>query len=373
VRIIQVASDEAKGIIHHVEKELSAHHSPDLFHILQELVRATARTLVSLVQQAHKELDEIKIKLEKLRKKKEALLTICENYLSFSSTVSDFAKNLEQEIKQLTEKKSMTELKCKKTIEQRAKTKELIQTISQEYHPYNIQTGQQRSSEELNTSLNQLFNEIKELALPAGLSDSAMRRIAKANRLIGKMVATQTFYFDTIKIKVEALTLQEEVEQTVYNQLIPALYLDLVASRAKTAEKRQEVRQKSEQLLERLKEKNNPIWLLSCEELEVVVQVALECAQLWRRSSSCVEGRNGQLSCNHHTLHRMSNRRLNALTTIHNYWIKRPDSTTAAERFFASQPANLFEHLYKQMPLPPRPARKRKKIQPKNYLTLLTA
>ena len=43
VRVIQVTSDEAKGIIHHVEKELSAHHSPDLFHILQELVWATAR------------------------------------------------------------------------------------------------------------------------------------------------------------------------------------------------------------------------------------------------------------------------------------------------------------------------------------------
>ncbi len=199
-----------------------------------------------------------------------------------------------------------------------------------------------------------------------------MARIAKANRLLGKMVATQNFYFDTIKVKVEALTLQEEVEQTVYNQLIPALYLDLVASRAKTASQRQEVRQKSEQLLERLKEKNNPIWQLSEEDLEAVVQVALECAQLFQRSSSCVEGRNGQLSCSHHTLHRMSNRKLNALTVIHNYWIKRPDSTTAAERFFGCQPKELFEHLYEQMPLPPRPARKRQKQQPKNYLTLLT-
>lgn len=50
VRVIQVTSDEAKAIIHHVEKELSAHHSPDLFHILQELVWATARILASRVQ-----------------------------------------------------------------------------------------------------------------------------------------------------------------------------------------------------------------------------------------------------------------------------------------------------------------------------------
>ena len=126
-------------------------------------------------------------------------------------------------------------------------------------------------------------------------------------------------------------------------------------------------------MLEKLKGENNPIWLLSEEELEVVVQVALECAQLFQRSSSCVEGRNGQLWLRHHSLHRMSNRRLNALTVIHNYWIKRPDGTTPAERFFGSQPKELFEHLYSQMPLPPRPARKRQKQQPKNYLTLLTA
>lgn len=301
------------------------------------------------------------------------MLSICQNELNLSCGASEFAKQLDQEILQLTEKKRIAELKYKTTSEQAAKAKELIQTISQEYHPYNLQTGHPRTSEELNVSLNQLFNQIKELALAAGLSDGAMRKIAKANRLIGKMVATQSFYFDTIKVKVEALTLQEEVEQAVYNQLIPALYLDLVANRAKTANQRQEVRQKSEQLLEKLKAENNPIWQLSEEELEVVVKVALECAQLFQRSSSCVEGRNGQLSLRHHTLHRMSNRKLNALTVIHNYWIKRTDGTTAAERFFASQPKDLFEHLYKQMPLPPRPARKRQKIQPKNYLTLLTA
>lgn len=48
-----------------------------------------------------------------------------------------------------------------------------------------------------------------------------------------------------------------------------------------------------------------------------------------------MEGRNGQLSLHHHGKHHLSERKLSALTAMHNYFIRRPDGTTAAERFFA--------------------------------------
>ncbi|MGD9822814.1 DUF6399 domain-containing protein [Desulfobacter sp.] len=38
--------------------------------------------------------------------------------------------------------------------------------------------------------------------------------------------------------------------------------------------------------------------------------------------------------------------------------LKRSDGTTAAERFFESKPANMFEWLVEKMPLPARPRRK---------------
>ena len=36
VRVVQVSADEAKGIRNHTERGLGAHHSPDVFHVLQE-------------------------------------------------------------------------------------------------------------------------------------------------------------------------------------------------------------------------------------------------------------------------------------------------------------------------------------------------
>ena len=86
---------------------------------------------------------------------------------------------------------------------------------------------------------------------------------------------------------------------------------------------------------------------------------ARPCATWFQRSSSCVEGRNGQLELRHHSLHRLSPRKRAALTVIHNYWLKRADGTTAAERFFGAKPADLFAWLLECQPLPARPARRR--------------
>jgi Family of unknown function (DUF6399) len=95
------------------------------------------------------------------------------------------------------------------------------------------------------------------------------------------------------------------------------------------------------------------------EEKKKVEEVAQDSAGLFQRSSSCVEGRNGRLSLQHHGHSRVSERRLKALTVIHNYMVKRPDGTTAAERFFGQQHKDVFSWLLERMPDLPRPAPKR--------------
>lgn len=52
----------------------------------------------------------------------------------------------------------------------------------------------------------------------------------------------------------------------------------------------------------------------------------------------------------------MNTRKLKAATVIHNYFIRRPDGTTAAERFFGNAPASLFGHLLAVTDYPSAPA-----------------
>ena len=100
---------------------------------------------------------------------------------------------------------------------------------------------------------------------------------------------------------------------------------------------------------------------LSEQDRLLIAHVVEQCAQLFQRSSSCVEGRNGHLSLFHHGHHRLMSRKLEALTVVHNFMKVRPDGTTAAERFFGHEPRDAFEWLVEHMPLPARPSKSRPK------------
>ena len=93
---------------------------------------------------------------------------------------------------------------------------------------------------------------------------------------------------------------------------------------------------------------------------------AQEMVTKFQRTSSAVEGRNGYLSQMHHNRRGLSSQRLQVMTTIHNFHLRRSDGTTAAQRLFGQPSPDLFEWLVHQMPNLPQ-ARRRKvtlKAQP---------
>ena len=91
-----------------------------------------------------------------------------------------------------------------------------------------------------------------------------------------------------------------------------------ISKQANNADERRRLRALSQNMLGLLQEEGGPFGGLSADESTLIEKVGAECASLFHRSSSCVEGRNGQLSLRHHGLHRLSNRKLAALTAVHN-------------------------------------------------------
>jgi hypothetical protein len=86
-------------------------------------------------------------------------------------------------------------------------------------------------------------------------------------------------------------------------------------------------------------------------------------AEIFQRSSSNVEGRNGYLSLRNHQLRGLDLPRKRAcLTTIHNFFLTRPDGTTAAERFFGQKPRSLFAAILNSVELPPAPRSPQRKF-----------
>ena len=146
----------------------------------------------------------------------------------------------------------------------------------------------------------------------------------------------------------------------MHNCLIPGFYLEKVSQKEKDPERKQRSRQRSLELLSVLTDRDGPFSICDDREIARMVKKAKACAGIFQRSSSCVEGRNAQLSLHHHGMHRLSDRKLKSLTVIHNFYLKRSDGTTAAERFFESKPSNMFDWLLNEMDSPPRPRSKRK-------------
>ena len=135
----------------------------------------------------------------------------------------------------------------------------------------------------------------------------------------------------------------------------PRSYLARVAEKASDAAERHRLRELSREILARARSPDG-LWGTLCPEVQADLERKAQiCADLFQRSSSCVEGRNGQLSLKHHALHRFTLRKLQALTVLHNYLIRRADGTTAAERFYGTPPRDLFAWLLGRLSVPARP------------------
>jgi hypothetical protein len=204
------------------------------------------------------------------------------------------------------------------------------------------------------------LNEIKRLATEAGLSDHSKRLLAKARKMVPAMRETLAFFERQSCARVASLGLSDAEQRYVLEQLVAAEYLKRAAGKGSDAEARERLRQKAAEVLGR------PPGSLSIATAEALRRwtelnrVVNECVALFQRSSSCVEGRNGQLSLRHHSFHTLSGDNLRALTVVHNCFLRRPDGTTAAERFFGTKPPDLFQWLLDRLDMPPRPARKRR-------------
>ena len=343
VKVVQSTSDEARGIVNHVEQHLNAHHSPDIFHVQQDITKGTSAAMSGKVRAAQQIVEtlENELKARAVADKK-----------SQRGRPSALSLKEDDEIQSglLASKEKLTTLQSQQLAIQEAK-----KGIGAVYDPYDLDTGAARSTEQVQQGLLQNFDMIEQNASAANLRETALDKIKKAKRACSGLVATITFYWMMVNRLIESLSLSYKHEQLLRDTLIPAHYLMIASKKAKTAAIRYQIKQKTEQLFACLK--NNEIWSNKGQiEQGLLMNTAKECAQLFQRSSSCLEGRNGYLSLRHHGLHYLSERKLGALTVIHNYFTTRSDHTTAAERLFGKKPRDLFEHITKTLSSVSRPA-----------------
>ena len=196
---------------------------------------------------------------------------------------------------------------------------------------------------------------IRSVAQHEGLSQTCLERIDKAERVVPKMQATIEFVSGYVHKQVRQLALTPPVSYALHAHLIPSCYLERVAQ-TRPVSAGEPLRELAERLRLALFEAGGALAELSEAEQSQLHQQAQELAEVFQRSSSNVEGRNGDLSLRNHQLRGLDRPRKRAcLTTIHNFFLTRADGTTAAERFFGQKPRSMFAAILASVDLPPTP------------------
>ncbi len=346
VKVVQVAGDEGRSLISHALKGLKAHHSPDCFHVIYEIGKGTCGALMSKVKKAEKE-------HEKAIRLTDSVERAKEKYDSAQKRPRGRRPCFEKKIKQAKQ----NDQEAKESLEKARKHYETVRNekakIGEVYHPYNLKTGQKQNSQTVCELLTECFQKICDAT--SDLSYQCKKRVNKARRVAVKMVATISFFFQMIDINLDNMQLSNRDRRLMQKYLIPGQYLKLAASKERDVKRKAEILDKARELLSAVDCRDGPDLECSDCRVETLKKAARDCVLLFQRSSSCVEGRNAQPALRHQGIHRLSDRHLKALTVVHNYYIKRPDGTVAAERFFEAEPNDLFEFLVNNMDYPARP------------------
>jgi len=324
IELGQVVSDLCGGI-RASAKQLGADHIPEIFHGQYEISKATAGALASQEREFARLASEAEEKVQKAvqkggedSEKAQEAIKLCK--------LRKFGLEQRQE-------------RCKKV---RNAKKEL----SRIHHPIEISTGKVQTAEAMKEKFDTQFKIIDAAAKEACLSASCFKRLEKAKRAFDAIVDYLKTFFIFYKAFVEGLALDAELERYFHEVIFPACYLKMIWKRLPKREK------------EALKELRKDLEIklsasLYLEEMKkALMDKGRECAEMFQRSSSCVEGRNGVLSLYYHRFRRLSIRSLKALTIVHNFHIKQMDNSTAAQRMFGGDHENLFESLVKSVRIP---------------------
>jgi hypothetical protein len=347
VQVVQTVGDQAKALVAHAAHGLGVPKGTDLFHLEHDLCKALAPALARQSRSEEQRLARVQARTAALR----ADYAQAQARPKGPGRPPDYpgkvacAEQVEAEVAR--------DVEAARQRQERLRAQ--LQGFSDADHPFDVQTGQAQSAEAVRRRLQGRLEALQGLAQEARLGPKAAQAVAGVGQALAGVVGVVAWFWQ--RVQAAGAGLPEPLRAVWQGRLLAAAYLKRVAGQLRGASRRAAVRALAEGLVAGL----GPPAGVSGAEWEQARRLAGACAGWFVRTRSCVEGRNGQRSLRHHGLHRLSARKLGVLTVLHNYWLKRPDGTTAAERFFGGKPRDLFAWLLERLPPPARPARRRAK------------
>ena len=246
---------------------------------------------------------------------------------------------------QVTQAVDAARQKHQRLTAQREQVTQSIRAMGHAYHFVDLERGVRRNGRLIAGDIQRHIDTIRTIAHQEGLSKAYLERIAKAERVVPKMQATIEFVSGYVRQQGRQLDLTPP----------QSYYLDRVAL-TRTGHEGAPLRALVERLRTPLCAPGGALGEWNVLEQNQLQHKAKTLAEVFQRSSSNVEGRNGYLSLRHHQLRGLDHPSKRAcLTAVHTFFLTRSDGTTAAERFFGQKSRSMFAAILGSVEIPPVP------------------
>lgn len=195
-KVMQATRDEAPGLLAYVAHHLGAQHSPDLFHVQQELSQAVSAPMATTQRAAAKAATKAE---ETLQRVHEHLHNANEEPQQRGPgrppTGAASLAQVEQDV-------DAARQAHQRLTAQREQVAQRIRAIGHAYHCADLERGVRRNGQRIAGDLQQHLDTIRTIAQHEGLSESCMERIAQAERVVPQMQATIAFVSRSVRQQV---------------------------------------------------------------------------------------------------------------------------------------------------------------------------
>ncbi len=210
-----------------------------------------------------------------------------------------------------------------------------IRALGDQYHPVDLKTGASQSAEQVRERLEEVAQNLCEQAARADLGSKAIKALKGVYRRIEELETTVRWWHQEVERRLVALALTLPERAWVAAVLVPAMYIRRRVALGRDKEDRGRLQTLSANLWQRVQQ-GRP-WQTWCRERRLqVLRVAEELVLHFPRSTSGVEGRNGQDSLCLHQHHQISEvfrqARASSTTTSSNEPTAPPPASASSER-----------------------------------------
>jgi len=306
-----MVSDRAKALIKLANDSIKKVSIPDLFHLMQDVSKSVGRPIAAKIALVSKEI--LRNQGGHFSEAKEKVLDEAKATLLLAQT--EYSKCYRQ--------------------------------LSISLHPFKILTSAPHSTASAEKDMQNSICEIKKIKNNLSIADPK-NGVGKAEKQVSDATAQIDIWWDMVKNSLASSTLDNAQKDWLMNCYLPYIYWQ------KQIHKTDSKKIKASYVLSAQNSKKlvdtHPLStsLLNNHDKNLWADWASEICGFFQRTSSAIEGRNGWLSQMHFCGRGLSEKRLKSQTTIHNYFLKRDDKTTACERLSGIQPECLFEFILKK-------------------------